>query len=164
MSVGVIENGGEQRQKWLETGDLALKALSAWIRKLRAAVRFGCNVEKLTDRHSLDRPLRLAHATYIILLSSTPPSTVRPASNDRSGHHAHIRHQGYQGTRRQARGAQSVGRGHPTGNARSADEGGARRSGSARISSSSGVYLCRLWRRADRTRRKRKLRGTICMG
>jgi exportin-T len=34
-SLSVMESGGENRQKWLETGDLALKALSAWIRKLR---------------------------------------------------------------------------------------------------------------------------------
>lgn len=33
-SLSVMEGGGENRQKWLETGDLALKALSAWIRKL----------------------------------------------------------------------------------------------------------------------------------
>ena len=33
-SLGVMEGGGENRQKWLETGDLALKALAAWIRKL----------------------------------------------------------------------------------------------------------------------------------
>lgn len=33
-SLGVVERGGEGSAKWIETADLALKALGAWIRKL----------------------------------------------------------------------------------------------------------------------------------
>lgn len=33
-SLGVVERGGDGSQKWVETADLALKALGAWIRML----------------------------------------------------------------------------------------------------------------------------------
>jgi exportin-T len=36
-SLGVVERGGDGSQKWVETADLALKALGAWIRKLLLA-------------------------------------------------------------------------------------------------------------------------------
>jgi exportin-T len=38
-SLGVVEMGGDGSQKWVETADLALKALGAWIRKLPLSIR-----------------------------------------------------------------------------------------------------------------------------
>jgi len=76
-ALSVVEGGGQDRQKWIETADLALKALGAWIRKSFSVIRCEVYADPIAwiDLSVSLTPRTLAFYQRLIQHSSLPLRT-----------------------------------------------------------------------------------------